>query len=233
MSIKEIMDKTEHRPWKIPSQNWKYYQEWNNVVFLHWPVNLVELKKIVPKKIEIDLFEGIPWVSLVAFTMENIRPRILPTFYPVSNFDEINIRTYVKMNNKTGVYFLSIEGSKWISCKIAKGLSALPYIYSKMDRDENHYRSKNRKYGDSFNVQYSVGGEIKIKTHVDTWLTERYALFQDTEKFIKEYEIHHIEWPIQEIEIDALNINYPRFTELIDEIPKKMHFSKGVQVIAW
>jgi len=110
MTIREILNTTEHRPWKMPTEKWKFYQEWNNVIFLHWQVELSELKKFVPEELEIDLFGGKPWVSVVTFTMEKIRPKNLPSFAPISDFDEVNIRTYVKSNNKTGVYFLSIEG---------------------------------------------------------------------------------------------------------------------------
>src|SRR5687768_14912863 len=114
MTIQEILNHTEHRPWGIPKDKWKYYQEWNHAVFLHWQVDVNELKKFVPEGLEIDLYDGKPWVSLVAFDMENIRSRNLPSFSPISNFHEINIRTYVKKENKTGVYFLSIEGGNRI-----------------------------------------------------------------------------------------------------------------------
>ncbi|WP_083634256.1 YqjF family protein [Saccharicrinis aurantiacus] len=120
MTIREILNTTERRPWKMPTEKWKFYQEWNNVIFLHWQVELSELKKFVPKELEIDLYGGKPWVSVVAFTMEKIRPKNLPSFALISDFDEVNIRTYVKANNKTGVYFLSIEGGKKLSCKVAK-----------------------------------------------------------------------------------------------------------------
>jgi len=80
MTIKEILNTTNHRPWKIPSSGWKFYQEWNNAIFLHYRVELKELKKFVPKELVIDLFEGKPWVSLVAFIMEKIRPKIYPLF---------------------------------------------------------------------------------------------------------------------------------------------------------
>ena len=109
MKIKEILNQTNHRPWKIPNESWKFYQEWNRAVFLHWQVELSELKKFVPDELEIDLFDGKAWISVVAFTMEKIRPKYLPYFSPISNFDEINVRTYVKANGKSGVYFLSIE----------------------------------------------------------------------------------------------------------------------------
>ncbi|WP_282038028.1 DUF2071 domain-containing protein [Saccharicrinis aurantiacus] len=120
MTIREILNTTEHRPWKMPTEKWKFYQEWNNVIFLHWQVELSELKKFVPKELEIDLFGEKPLVSVVAFTMENIRPKNLPSFALISDFDEVNIRTYVKANNKTGVCFLSIEGGKKLSCKVGR-----------------------------------------------------------------------------------------------------------------
>lgn len=233
MTIREILNTTKHRPWEIPTGNWKFYQEWNNVIFLHYQVDLTELKNFVPEELEIDLFEGKPWISVVAFSMEKIRPKNLPYFSPISNFDEINIRTYVKANNKTGVYFLSIEGGKLLSCKIAKLISELPYRYSKITRTDNQYQAQNLIYNDRLDIEYTIGKELSEKTKLDIWLTERYALFQDTDKSINEFEIHHLEWPINEICIQKLELNYPMFKRLINNKPDKIHYSKGVNVIAW
>jgi uncharacterized protein YqjF (DUF2071 family) len=233
MSIKEILNNTEHRPWNIPAGSWKFYQEWNNAIFLHWEVDINELKKFVPKELEIDLFNEKPIVSVVAFTMEKIRPKNLPPFSPISDFDEINIRTYVKFNNKSGVYFLSIEGSKYLSCKIAKQMSELPYRFSQMNRTKHNYKSYNSVFNDKFEVEYVIGREIKEKSSFDIWTTERYALFQDTEKSINEFEIHHLPWTVSEIDIQKLKLDYPRFKTLLSDSPHKVHYSKGVRVIAW
>lgn len=233
MKIDDILSQTEHRPWKLPTENWKFYQEWNNAIFLHWQVELNELIKFVPKELEIDLFDGKPWISLVAFTMEKIRPKNLPAFPPISNFDEINIRTYIKFNNKSGVYFLSIEGGKLASCKIAKGISELPYRYSKIQRLNGIYKSKNKKLNDQLNIEFDLSKVQTKKNELDKWLTERYALFQDAENCINEFDIHHLEWPTQEIKIKKLEVNYPRFSNLINNKPNLTHYSNGVQVIAW
>lgn len=233
MTISEILNTTEHRPWKMPTEKWKFYQEWNNALFLHWEVELSELEKFVPKELEIDLFDGKPWISVVAFTMEKIRPKNLPSFSPISNFDEINIRTYVKSNDKTGVYFLSIEGGKKLSCKIAKRMSELPYRFSKIKRTKNQYESSNSEFNDKLNIEFTIEKKRKEKTKLDTWLTERYALFQDTEKSINEFEIHHLEWSIHEIELKKMDLDYPKFSKLIKNEPDKIQYSKGVQVIAW
>ena len=165
--------------------------------------------------------------------MEKIRPRNLPSFSPISNFDEINIRTYIKSNNKSGVYFLSIEGGKSLSCKVAKVMSELPYRFSKIKRTENRYQSTNSVYNDKLNIEFTVGKEINEKTALDKWLTERYALFQDTETSINEFEIHHLEWSINEIDLKIVEFSYPRFNELFKNEPNMIQYSKGVKVIAW
>lgn len=233
MSIDEILKTKTHRPWELPNKNWKYYQEWNNTIFLHWKVDEKELQKLVPNDLELDLFEGSPWVSLVAFTMEKIRPKNLPAFSPISNFHEINIRTYVKYNGKPGVYFLSIEGGNSISCQIARSLSELPYRYSNINRKNGYYHSSNSEFSDELEMKYKIGDNLVKKTGLDIWLTERYALFQDTENTINSFEIHHIEWPVNALEITQLNIDYPRFNHLINPSPERVAYSTGVQVIAW
>ncbi len=233
MTIQEILNTTEHRPWKIPVENWKFYQEWNNAIFLHWQVELSELEKFVPKALEIDRFQEKPWISVVAFTMEKIRPKNLPSFPPVSDFDEINIRTYVKLNDKTGVYFLSIEGGTNLSCKVAKAISGLPYRYSKIKRTENQYKARNSEFNNKLNIEFTIGEKIKEKTELDKWLTERYALFQDTEESISEFEIHHLEWPMNKINLKRLDFRYQRFKKLIKNTPDRIQYSKGVKVIAW
>ncbi len=233
MKINQILSLNSHRSWNIPSRNWSYYQEWNDAVFLHWKVNAEELKKFIPKDLEIDLIENSAWISLVAFDMENIRPRHLPAFPPISYFHEINIRTYVKFNNKTGVYFLSIEGGKELSCRIAKNMSGLPYRYSRMKRKTGFYTSENNSPKSNFELKFKVSKKLEHKTQTDLFLTERYALFQDAGNCLNEFEIHHIEWPIHEIEIENLKVDYPQFEDLIGKEPDLVHYSSGVQVIAW
>lgn len=233
MTIKEILSSVRHRPWEMPIENWKFYQEWNNVIFLHWPVNYEELRKLVHPDLELDLFDGMPWLSLVAFDMEKIRPKNLPACNAISNFHEINIRTYVKYKGKSGVHFLSIEAANQWSSNIAKWMSELPYRHSIMSRDTNSFNSVNLKLHESFKIKYTVGEKLNVKEKLDFWLTERYALFQNTDFLINEFEIHHIEWPINKIVLDILEINYPRFEKLIHDLPINIHYSQGVQVIAW
>ncbi len=233
MKPSQLLKDTDHRPWSLANENWQFYQEWNEAIFLHWPVDYSELRKLVPPELEIDLFEGRPWVSYVAFSMEKIRPRYLPSFAPISYFHEINVRTYIKSGHKTGVYFLSMEGSKQLSCLLAKSISGLPYHFSEMERAAGSFYSKNSRFKDRFSARYAVGKTLTEKEEVLTWLTKRYALFQDIPDAINEFEVHHIAWPVQEIELKELTLSYPRFGKLLAGKPAIQHYSKGVQVLAW
>lgn len=233
LKLQDILKQTSHRPWEIPTQKWRFYQEWNDALFLHWQVDLEELKKFVPEELEIDLFDGKPWVSIVAFAMQEIRPRYMPAFAPISNFLEINVRTYIKTKDKSGVYFLSMEGGKNASCKVAKFISKLPYRYSKITRETESYRSMNSEFGDQLDVKFKIGAPAAYKTDLDRWLTERYALFQDNGDFINEYEIHHQEWPLNEPVIENITLSYPRFEKLIGRKPDVVNYSNGIQVLAW
>jgi uncharacterized protein len=232
--IEEILDNKTHRPFKMPEGNWIFYQEWNRALFLHWVVPFELLRNCVPPKLNIDTFEGNCYISLVAFTMEKIRPKFLPSIEYLSDFDEVNVRTYIDNDNKKGVYFLNIEAGKTISVIIAKAISGLPYEKAKINRTDKFYSSKNLKKGFRLNAEFEVKEKVSIKTELDKWLTERYCLYLDQDRELYRYDIHHKEWEIKNINIKSLNVNY-RFSEinLNERQPNLTHYSDGIKVIAW
>ncbi|MFD1161173.1 YqjF family protein [Hwangdonia seohaensis] len=233
MKSTDILNQKLHRPFEYPKRPWKFYQEWNKAVFLHWEVEETLIKPLLPKNIQLDTINGKTLVSLVAFNMNNIGVKSFPKVPHISDFYEINIRVYVVCNNKPSVYFLSMEGSKRSSCKVLKTLSKFPYRYSKMKRNEGDFISKNAVFNDAFYLKYRLeGGPVK-KDKTDVWLTERYAVFQEYKKHIIEYDVHHVEWPMQNIILENLKIDYPRFNHLINNKPDRIHYSKGVQVLTW
>ena len=233
MTIAQILSTTTHRPYPMPQGAWRFYQEWNRAVFMHWQVQADDVRNLVPEELELDLFEGNAWISAVAFSMEGIRPAYLPALSFVSKFHEINIRTYVKHQGKTGVYFLSIEAGNKFSCLLAQQLSALPYRYSTLTRNDQTYLAENAKLQDHLQLQYKLGDAITQKSKLDVFLTERYALFHKKLKQFYAYDIHHIEWPLRHCEPVSLHINYPRFSKLIGRMPDLMQYSSGVQVLSF
>lgn len=230
----EILDNgSPYRSWNIPEEDWSYYQEWNRSIFMHWEVPYDDLRSLVPSGLELDTFEGRCWVSIVAFTMEKIRPAYLPSFSPISNFDEINVRTYVKKKGKSGVYFLNIEAGKYLSTFLSKMLSGLPYEKSQISRGDNFYTSYNPNKGFKLDLDYQIGPRISKKTPLMIWLTERYSLFLENDKEIYWYEIQHSEWDLNEVFIENLEIYYSIGNLIFNDMPDLYQYSPGVKVLAW
>lgn len=233
-TIKEILKEISHRPFEIPKGNWVYYQEWNKALFLHWIVPFELLREYVPNHLDLDTFKGNCYISLVAFTMEKIRPRFLPSIKCISDFDEVNLRTYVYNGNKRGVYFLNIEVGKSVSSFIAKVISGLPYEKSTINRTDGLYSSINSNKGFRLHAEYEIEETISDKTELDKWLTERYCLYLDKENIIYRYDIHHKEWEIKKVAINSLNVNYKiGEIDLSNRQPNLTHYSEGIKVIAW
>ncbi|MFJ1473726.1 YqjF family protein [Capnocytophaga cynodegmi] len=232
-SITHILSQTQHRPYVLPEGNWVYYQEWNRALFLHYKVPYESLRELVPNDLYLDSYDEDYYVSLVAFTMEKIRPKYLPSVGFISDFDEINVRTYVEKNGKKGVYFLNIEAGKMLSTLIAKSLSGLPYEFSSMKRTENQYISHNKKKNFHFETAFEIGNHISQKTELDLWITERYCLFLDSDNTLYRYDIHHEEWKIKSLHINKLNVDYRLKNIHLTPNFDLCHYSEGTQVISW
>ena len=235
--IDEIINTTAHRPWALPRGPWRYYQEWNNALFLHWKVSANDLIKIIPKGLSLDTFNGDSWISLVAFTMERIKPRYLPSISAISNFHEVNIRTYVTRDNKSGVYFLSIQAEKYISCFIAKLLSGLPYTKSRIHFQKKsvtqNYSATSTNNDFKLDVNFSVGESVTDKSDLHTWLTERYCLYIENDQNVFRYQTHHMPWTLNEVKISDLNTQYKMGNISLHRKPELAYFSPGVKVVAW
>src|ERR1041385_7211042 len=79
--------------------------EWNNLLMLNYAVDALLLKPLVPPGTELDAFEGKAYVSLVGFEFN--RTRVLGWAVPFhQNFEEVNLRFYVRRGSKRGVVFI-------------------------------------------------------------------------------------------------------------------------------
>lgn len=218
----------------MPTGPWRYYQEWLDLLFLHFQVDYDLLRPLVPAGLQIDQHQGSCYVSLVAFEMKNIRPRNLPSFPPLSDFYEINVRTYIEQDGKKSVYFISIEASKYLSALVARKLSGLPYEKSTILRDAQGYQNLNQGKGFRLKTIFEVTDEIKIKSSLDSWLTERYCLYLDKGDGIYCFDIHHPEWPLFSVQLQECQLGYTiGGIHLHNENIALIHYSPGVQVLAW
>lgn len=233
-NVDDILHKTEHRPWVLPSGRWQYYQEWNEALFMHWSVDKSWLKVHVPDGYEIDGFDGKYYISLIVFHMQHLHPRGLPALHFTSDFYQINCRTYVTVNGKSGVYFLNIEASTKFVALLAGTLSGLPYDVAQIQKKDNHYRATNSQKGRRLAITYQLGDPISNKSDLDIWLSEKYCLYKGVGPKIVRYDIHHPEWEFKNIDLHQMDLHYPVLGLNLGETePDLIHYSEGIKVVSW
>ena len=127
-----ILEETRHRPWPMPDGPWIMTQTWHDLLFAHWPVDARLVASKIPAPLELDLFDGRAWLAVVPFRMTNVTPRGLPPLPRVSAFSELNVRTYVRFEDKPGVYFFSLDAGNPLAVATARALFHLPYFPAAM-----------------------------------------------------------------------------------------------------
>ncbi|MCA8944406.1 MAG: DUF2071 domain-containing protein, partial [Planctomycetes bacterium] len=90
---------TDHRPWVLPERPWVLEMNWDDLLFLHWPVSAAALQERLPRGLEVDTFDGAAWVGVVPFFMR-MRFRGLPPLPGGHRFPELNLRSYVRHGDR-------------------------------------------------------------------------------------------------------------------------------------
>src|SRR5687768_7102390 len=127
-----IVGSAGHRPWLPPSRPWVLKQTWSDLLFAHWPVPAEALRNVVPPELEIDERDGMGWVAIVPFKLSGLRLRALPQVPGLSAFPEINVRTYVTVGGRPGVYFFSLDADNLLGIQIARSWFKLNYYQARV-----------------------------------------------------------------------------------------------------
>jgi uncharacterized protein YqjF (DUF2071 family) len=240
-----ILRETAHRPWPMPEGPWIMTQSWHDLLFAHWPVDPEMLRSKVPSQLALDLFEGQAWLGVVPFRMTNVAPRGVPPLPWISAFPELNVRTYVRVDGKPGVYFFSLDAANPVAVGVARALAHLPYFSASMSVEERegeiHYKSRRRSKGKQpparLVTRYRPTGSPHAPTDgsLEHFLTERYCLYT-VDRALRAYrlDIHHPPWPLQAAEADisentmadAAGIGLPSKVPLL-------HFARRQDMVAW
>ena len=205
---REVLGETAHRPWPLPDEPWLMGQVWVDLLFAHWPVPPEKLERVVPPQLPIDRFEGSAWVGVTPFVVEGLRLRGTVPVPVLSSFPEINVRTYVTVDGRPGIYFFSLDADSRAAVLAARRGYRLPYFRSRITVSaadgEFHYRAE-RISDDgppaSFDASYRPTGDPAPARpgSLEHWLTERYCLYTlDEEERTWRGEIHHPPWPLRE-----------------------------------
>ncbi len=193
------------------------HQNWHHLLFLHWEIPPEDLQRLIAPELTIDTFDGKAYVGLVPFTMSGVRPVMAPPLPWISNFHEINVRTYVHLRGRDpGVWFFSLDASSSIAVAAARAVYKLPYFHSTIDflasREPvptidfvSHRNDPTGTTPANAHIRYKpMEGIVTHATPgtIEHFLIERYILYAtDSDHHLHYARVHHQPYPIQRAEV--------------------------------
>lgn len=189
------------------------FQRWHELLFLHWSVAPEVVAQTLPPGLRVDTYDGKAWIGVVPFQMADVRPRFLPAVPGISNFPEMNLRTYVvDAKGRPGVWFYSLDTPKRLPNWIARTFFHLNYRLSRMSVVYNNgkidYRSELRledRWDDQQAYSWKREGDVFLAEpgSLEFFLAERYRLFafDSRRKRLLTGCVHHESYPLQQVEL--------------------------------
>ena len=238
------MSDDAHRPWPVPRAPWAIRMSWHELCFLHWRVPPDALRPLVPRELDLETRDGAAWIGVVPFRMTDAAPRGVPRIPPVTDFAELNVRTYVTAGGKPGVWFFSLDATQPLAVRVARGGVHLPYLDARIaiarDGDAIDYQSVRTHLGAGvaeLAVRYRPTGPPAPPEpgSLEEFLTERYCLYAATRRGrLTRLEVAHRPWPLQlaEAEVECCTMTQPLGIELA-AAPDHVRYARRLDVVAW
>jgi uncharacterized protein YqjF (DUF2071 family) len=194
-----------------------FLADWERALFIHYEVDAVLLQRELP--FALDLWHGKAFVSLVAFTIRAMRPRLggrvaAWLFKPISTHGFLNARTYVKHGDESGIYFITEWLSNRLSVALGPPLYGLPYRFAKLDYRHTH--EQGRLFG---KVEAPRQGQLVYEARLafdtrcspcqndslDEFLLERYTAYTSRRKTRRTFRVWHPSWPQMRVQVSVVD----------------------------
>ena len=235
-----MVEESAHRPWPLPEREWLQAQTWERLLFAHWPLPADALRAHVPSELPLDTFDGSAWLGVTPFRVSGLRVRGLPAVPVLSSFLEVNVRTYVTLEDKPGIFFFSLDAESLLAVHGARWAYKLPYFLAEMSAcgdDAIEYESRRRDpdgHQAVLRSRFGPDGPASTRTagSLEHFLTERYCLYTLHEGGVHWAEIHHPPWPLHpaEAEFDENTMPPPGIEVSGEPI---CHFAERQDVVLW
>jgi uncharacterized protein YqjF (DUF2071 family) len=180
---------------------------------MHFAVPPVRLQPYVP--FTLDTRDGAAYVTLVAFTMRGMRLRMgggLTRWMtaPIASHPYLNVRTYVRVGDETGIHFLS----EWLPNRVSVRLGPLAYglPYRLGSTDYRHDEARGLLHGTVMPADRRAalhyhgvfdparGFQPAQPGSLTEFLMERYLAFHGRRERARRFQVWHPPWrqaPVQ------------------------------------
>lgn len=240
---KQVASSAE-RPWPAPSAVPALHMTWSKLLFAHWPVEPDIVARTLPAGLELDTSGGSAWLGVVPFCMGNVRLAGLPSLGVGERFPELNLRTYVTLGGKPGVWFYSLDAASPLAVAGARAWFNLPYFTSRMSctqRDGWVSYASRRTHASAPDAEVRAryrpcsAPRRAPKGSLEAWLTDRYCLYtRDHGGALLRGEIDHEPWPLQDAEAHFERNTLDRASGFaLPERAPLLHYVERIDVVAW
>jgi uncharacterized protein len=190
------------------SQSPVMFQRWVHLLFLHWPLSPEIVQTTLPQSLIADTFEGSAWVGIVPFFMRGVRFAGFISVPGISNFLELNLRTYVRdVRGRPGIWFFSLDANQALAVCLARAVFALPYKFAHMSArvsdGEIDYWSHRFGCKNSLHYRYRASeklGEANFGS-LEFFLIERYLLFARRGNKLFTARVHHSPYQLRKVTV--------------------------------
>jgi uncharacterized protein YqjF (DUF2071 family) len=181
--------------------------DWERTLMIHYEVDPASLRPCVP--FPLDLRDGRAYVTLVAFTLRDMKPvrggkLAAWLFRPIATHGLLNVRTYVRIGNESGIYFLTEYLDNLVSLRLGPPLFGLPYLGAKLDYrhdwEDVAIRGRVSETGSGTALEYAahVPAAAVFSTSpagsLTEWLMERYTAFTAHHRYRRLFRVWHTPW---------------------------------------
>jgi uncharacterized protein YqjF (DUF2071 family) len=181
--------------------------EWKDLLLLNYAVAPRLLEPFVPSGTELDVFDGVTYLSLVGFEFNRTSIFGIPVPFHQS-FEEVNVRFYVRRGIKRGVVFIRELVPKRAVAAIARFAFNENYSYTPMSHQVETGTVSNtvkaeHAWGagaDRCRMRIETEGEryIAPEGSVSQFITEHYwGYAAQPDGGCLEYEVQHPQWNVR------------------------------------
>ena len=224
---------------------------WENLIMANYAVPPTVLQPYLPNGVELDLFEGKAYVSLVGFMFINTRLFKIPIPF-LGTFEEINLRFYVKRTIrkeiKRGVVFINetvpYRMVAWLANKLYKEhYIAIPTKNTITSNEQLKTIKYQWKIANEWNDIFVNAVNEKQTMAIDSmeaFIFEHYYGYIKINAFnTQEYEVKHPSWQVNRVIDYAVHCDFAKmygedFSFLSKQEPDTVFLAAGSAVsVKW
>ena len=193
---------------------------------VHHRMDPMVLQPYIP--FALDLFQESAVISIVPFRMSDIRFPFTPSVPLISTLWELNLRTYVRVGDQTGVFFMTLDSDSALGVWIAQNFFSLPYrkvnLSGKTSSLEYSMKSAHPDHPFQMSTRFASVHASQEELELNRWATERYQLFTEKKGQIFCGRVRHAPWKLLPIKLDRFDESLSKMVGLQQPIRTNIGF---------